>query len=77
MLETCDTSICKSSNLFKSCFESNIYPDEWKKTSVVQVHQNKTKKIDTYRLITPLAITAKTFKGLLYNFLYDVFIEND
>ena len=42
MLKLCNKSICKPLNIiFKSCLTEGIFPSQWKKASIVRIHQKK------------------------------------
>ena len=63
-------SICKPLDL--------IFPTEWKKADGVLVHKKSDKQIfKNYRPVSILPICGKIFERLLYNRLYEYFIENE
>ena len=78
MIKICDTSICRPLKLiFQSCLESGEFPNEWKKTNVVPVNKKGDKQIlKTYRPISLLLIAGKIFERLLYDRMFEFFIEN-
>ena len=79
MLKICDKSICKSLELIlKFCFKHEKFPNEWKMTNVVLVHKKSDKQIlKNYRPVSLLPICGKVFQRLIYNSLFEYFIEND
>ena len=79
MIKICDTSICRSLKLiFQSCLESGTFPVEWKKVNVVPVHKNGDNKVlKNYRSILLLPIAGKIFERLMYNRIFEFFIENN
>ena len=79
MLKICDKSICKSLELiFESCIKHGKFPNEWKMANVVPVHKKSDKQIlKNYRPVSLLPICGKVFERLIYNSLFEYFIEND
>ena len=75
----CDTSICRPLKLiFQSCLENEKLPTEWKKANVVPVHKKGDKQIlKNYRPISLLPIAGKIFERLLYDRMFESFIENN
>ena len=78
-IQICDTSICRPLKLiFQPCLESGKFPTEWKKMNVVPVHKKGDKQIlENYRPISLLSIAGKIFEGLLYDRIFEFFIENN
>ena len=79
MIEICDTSIWRPLKLiFQSCLKSGKFPTEWKKANVVPVHKKGDKQIlKNYRPISLLPIAGKIFERLLYDRMFEFFIENN
>ena len=79
MLKLCGKSICKPLDLiFQSCIKQGKFPTEWKKANVVPVHKKGDKQIlKNYRPVSLLPICGKIFERLIYNNLFEYFIEND
>ena len=75
----CDTSICTPLKLiFQSCLESGKFPTEWKKMNVVPVHKKGDKLIlKNYRPISLHPIDGKISEILLYDRMFEFFIENN
>ena len=63
--------------LFKSMLEEGIFPDDWKKSNVVPVHKKEsTNLIKSYRPISLLPIFSKIFERLIFNSLFNYFMQN-
>ena len=79
MLKICDKSICKPLKLiFQSCIKHGKFPNEWKMANVVPVHKKSDKQIlENYRPVSLLPICGKVFERLIYNSLFEYFIQND
>ena len=79
MLKICDKSICKPFELiFQSCIKQGKFPNEWKMGNVVPVHKKSDKQIlENYRPVSLLPICGKVFERLIYNSLFEYFIQND
>ena len=75
MLKLCGRSICKPLDLiFQSCIKHREFPTKCKKANVVPVHKKSDKQIFKKSL---LLMCGKIFERLLYNRLYEYFIENE
>ena len=79
MLKICDKSICKPLKLiFQSCIKHGKFLNVWKMANVVPVHKkNDMQILKNYRPVSPLSICGKIFELLLYNSLFEYFIESD
>ena len=79
MLKISDKSICKLLELiFQSCVKQGKFPNEWKMANVISVHKKSDKQIlKNYRTVSLLPICGKVFERLIYNSLFEYFIEND
>ena len=79
MLKIYDKSICKPLELiFQSCIKHGKFPNEWKMANVVPVHKKSDKQIlENYRPVSLLPICGKVFERLIYNSLFEYFIQND
>ena len=79
MIKICDTSICRPLKLiFQSCLESVKFSTEWKKGNVVPVHNKGDKQIlKNYQPISLLPIAGKIFERLLYDRMFQFFIQNN
>ena len=79
MLKLCGKCICKPLDLiFQSCIKQGKFPTESKKANVVPVHKKRDKQIlKNNRPVSLLPICGKIFGHLIYNNLFEYFIEND
>ena len=79
MLKICDESLCKPRELiFQSCIKHGKFPNEWKMANVLPVHKKSDKQIlKNYQPVCLLAICGKIFERLIYNSLFEYFIENN
>ena len=79
MVKICDDSICKPLKLFfQSSLEGGKFPSTWVKANVVLVHKKGDKQIlRKYRPVLLLPITGKIFARLLYDRMFEFFIENN
>ena len=63
--------------IFKSCLESRTFSSEWKKENVVPVQKKGNKlSLKNYHPISLLLICGKIFERLIYNKMFEYFIEN-
>ena len=79
MLKLCGKPICKPLDLiFQSCIKQGKFLSEWEKANVVPVHKKWDKQIlKNYRPVSLPPICGKIFERLIYNNLFEYFIEND
>ena len=79
MLKICDKSICKPLELiFQSCIKHGKFPNEWKMANVVPFLKKGNKQIlKNYWPVSLLPICGKIFERLIYNIIFEDFIEND
>ena len=79
MLKLCGKSIYEPLDLiFQSYMKQGKFPTEWKKANVVPVHKKGGKQIvKNYRPVSLLPICRKIFECLIYDNLFEYFIEND
>ena len=79
MLNTCSESTLKPLKLmFKSCIESGRFPIEWKKANFVSVDIKNDKQLkENYRPILLLHICAKILERLIFNKMFEFFIDNE
>ena len=55
-----------------------FFPNEWKKANVVPVHKKNEKQLlKKYRPISLLPICGKVLERILYNSMFEFFIQND
>ena len=79
MIKLCATSIAKPfSILFRNCFESQCFPNEWKKANIVPVHKNNDKQlIKNYRPVSLLPVCSKIFEKIIFNSLFKYLEDNN
>ena len=79
ILQLCGNSICKPLELiFKQSMEIGSFPSEWKKGNVVPVHKKHDKQsLSNYRPVSLLPICGKIFERLIFNEMFEFFIENE
>ena len=79
MLKICDKSICKPLELiFQSCIKHGKFSYEWKMANIVPVHKKSDKQIlKNFWPVSLLPICGKVFERLIYNSLFEYFIENN
>ena len=66
--EICDTG---------KCLETGVFLSEWKKGNIVPVHKKGGKQIfQNYRPVSLLPICGKTLEKLMFNEMFEFFIEN-
>ena len=57
--------------------EEGVFPDDWKKSNVVPVHKRNSKNlIRNHRPISLLPTFSKVFERLIFNSLFNYFIQN-
>ena len=68
MIKLCDKSIIPAISLiYKNCINSGTFPNIWKKSSVVPVHEKGDKQVvDNYRPVSLLPIFSKTLERLIH-----------
>ena len=71
-------SICKPLEMvFKQCIETGVFPSEWKKANIVPIHKKGDKQtLENYRIVPLLSICGKILERLLFNQMFNFFIEN-
>ena len=63
--------------IFRSMLEKGVFSNDWKKSNVVSIHKRDSKKlIKNYRPISLLPIFRKVFERLIFNSLFNYFIQN-
>ena len=63
--------------IFKQCTETGVFPSEWKKTNIVPIHKKGDRQtLENYRPVSLLPICGKFLKKLMYNEMFNFFIEN-
>ena len=79
MLKICDSSIVKPLLIiFNNSLNRGVFPDQWKKANVTPIHKKGNKNdITNYRPISVLPLCGKIFEKLIYNAVYNFFLENN
>ena len=79
MIKICDSSIVNPLLIiFKSCIREGIFPDMWKMSNVFPIHKKESKNLkENYRPISLIPILGKMFEKVLFDSLYDYFINNN
>ena len=79
MIKNCDSSIViPLLIIFETCIREGIFPDMWKMSNVCPVHKMESKNLkENYRPISLLRILGKMFEKLLFDSLYDYFINKN
>ena len=77
MIKICDSSITKPIKIiFETCIREGIYPDKWKMSNVYPIKKESKNLKENYRPISLLPILSKMFEKVLFDLLYDYFIQN-
>ena len=78
MIKACSNSISFPLKLiFKSMINEGVFPEDWKKSSVVPIHKKESKNlIKNFRPISLLPIFSKVFQRLVFNALFNFFLQN-
>ena len=79
MIKNCDSSIVNPLLIiFETCIREGIFPDMWKMSNVCPIHKKESKNLkENYRPISLLPILGKMFEKVLFDSLYDYFINNN
>ena len=63
--------------IFNQCLETGVFPSEWRKGSIVPIHRKGDKQmLQNYRPVLLLPICEKILERLLFNEMFEFFIEN-
>ena len=78
MITTCGDAITFPLKLmFKSIINEGVFPDDWKKNNLVPIHKKDSENlIKNYRPISLLQIFSKVFERLVFNTLFNFFLQN-
>ena len=79
MLKICGKSVIKPLLIiYNKCPEKGCFPNEWKKANFVLVHKKNDKQLlKNYRPISLLPICGKVLERILYNSMFEFFIQNN
>ena len=73
MIQFCRKAIVEPlRTLFLSFLEDGVYPNNWKKSIFVQLHKKEKK----YKPISLLPAFSQVFERILFNSLFNFFLEN-
>ena len=62
--------------IFKSMINEGVFPEDWKNSNVVPIHEKESKNlIKNYRLISLLSIFSKLFERLVFNALFNIIVQ--
>ena len=57
--------------------ETGVFPSEWKKANIASIHKNGDKQtLENYRLVSLLPTCGKILEILMFNEMFNFFIEN-
>ena len=78
VVKVCGPSIYKPLEIiFNQCLETGIFPSEWKKGNIVPIHKKGDKQmVQNYRPVSLLPICGKILERLMFNEMFEFFIEN-
>ena len=78
MLKECGPSIYKPLEIiFNQCLKPGVSPSEWKKGNIVPIHKKGDKQaLKNYRPVSLLPICGKILERLMFNEMFEFFIEN-
>ena len=78
MLKICSSSIYKPLEMiFKQCIKTVFFPSEWKRANIVPIHKKGDKQtLENYRPVSLLPICGKILERLMFNEMFNFFIEN-
>ena len=78
MLKVCDPSIYKPLEItFNQCLETGVFPSEREKGNIVPIHKKEDKKtLKNCRPVSLLPIYGKILERLMFNEMFEFFIEN-
>ena len=64
--------------IFENCLRTRLFTNHWKKANVVPIHKKGDKQvIQNYRPVSLLPICGKIFECLIFNSIFNYFIENN
>ena len=74
----CDKSLVYPLKLiFRASIQEGAFPDCWKKTNVVPIHQKESKNLlKNYRSISSLPIFGKIYERIIFKELFNHFHQN-
>ena len=78
LLNICDSSIVKPlTTIFKNCFQSGSFPNNWKKPNVVPIHKKGNKQLlQNYRPVSLMPICGKSLERIIFNPIFEYLEKN-
>ena len=77
MLKVCGASIYKFPEIiFNQCLETVVFPSEWRNGNIASFTKRGQADIEKYRPVSLQPICTKTFERLMFNEMFEFFIEN-
>ena len=78
MLKVCGPSIYKPLKIIlNKCLETCVFPSEWKRGNIIPIHKKGDKHtLKNYRPVSLLPICGKILETLMFNEMFQFFIEN-
>ena len=78
MIKICDSSIVTPLKIiFDTCLQEGVFPDKWKMSNVCPIHKKESKNLkENYRPVSLLPILGKIFEKVIFNSLYEYFVNN-
>ena len=63
--------------LFESSLTAVIFPEDWKKGNIIPIHKKESENCyKNYRPIILFPIFSKIFERLIFNALFNFFVQN-
>ena len=78
MIKICDSSIVAPLEItFDTCIRERTFPEKWKMSNICPIHKKESKNLkENYRPISLLPILGKMFEKVIFDSLYDYFVNN-
>ena len=78
IVKVCGPTIYKPLEIiFNQCLETGVFPSEWKKGNIAPIHKKGDKQmVQNYRPVSLLPICGKILERLMFNEMFEFFIEN-
>ena len=79
LLKICNSSIVRPlSIIFKNCLQTGTFPNNWKKSNVVPIHEKVDKQLlQNYCPVSLLPICSKIFERIVFNPMLEFLEENN
>ena len=78
MIKICDESLVQPLSLiFKGCIDTGVYPDTWRKSNIVPVHNTGDKQtVNNYKPVFLLPICSKILEKIIFDPIMRFLNEN-